>query len=108
VPGAVADAVAQYRQTYVFLTATPELREYYAKAPQEVRELFEQDAQANPPAKLSQRFMDVWYAMRNQLGTDPLSEQTLRLSGVPDIGHGQGDGDPPPPGFQRGVLDRGR
>jgi hypothetical protein len=70
-PKAVADAVAEYREKFVVISAPPELPTLYAQG-----RLVNQ-----PPVALTNAFVSIWAVMRHQLGTDPVSEQTLKLFG---------------------------
>jgi hypothetical protein len=73
-PKAVADAVVEYRKTFNAISAPPEVESQYP------HELVHAD---DPQVILTNAFAEVWDAMRRQLGTDRLSEQTLRLVRTP-------------------------
>jgi hypothetical protein len=72
-PESVVNAVGMYRRTFAALTA-PKADVYPPGLDP-----------AQPGMELSRAFVKVWQAMRHQLGTDPLSEQTHRLVGASSL-----------------------
>jgi hypothetical protein len=74
-PKAVGDAVVEYRSTFTAISAPPEAERQYPS------ELVHAD---DPQMVLTNAFTRVWDAMRRQLGTGPLSQQTLKLLGRPE------------------------
>jgi hypothetical protein len=73
-PHTVANAVADYREKFAVISAPPEQPSLYAEG----RKL------KRPVVVLTTAFVHVWAAMRHQLGTDPVSEQTLELFHGPE------------------------
>jgi hypothetical protein len=74
-PKAVGDAVVEYRETLNAISAPSEVAMQYPP------ELVHAD---DPQMVLTKAFTRVWDAMRRQLGTGPLSQQTLKLLGRPE------------------------
>jgi hypothetical protein len=75
-PKGVADAVAEYRNTFNAISAPPEAESQYT------RELVHAH---DPQMELTTAFARVWAVLRQQLGTDPLNQQTLKLLGTPPL-----------------------
>jgi hypothetical protein len=74
-PQAVGDALVEYRSTFNAISAPPEVESQYPS------DLVDSD---DPQLALSNAFTRVWDAMYRQLGTGPLSQQTLKLLGRPE------------------------
>jgi hypothetical protein len=72
-PRSVADSVAEYRGVFAAITASAEVKDMYPP------QLYDS---ADPQADLTRAFARVWQAMRHQLGTERLSEQTVKLVGA--------------------------
>jgi len=75
-PESVANAVAEYRATFVAITAPA------AEEKMHPPELYNAD---DPQLELTKAFERVWKVMRHQLGTEALSEQTVKLVGAPPL-----------------------
>lgn len=72
-PKSVGDAVVEYRDTFLAISAPPGVESQYPP------ELVHSD---DPQMELGKAFTGVWEAMARQLGTVPLSQQTLKLFGT--------------------------
>lgn len=81
-PQAVADAIVDYYQTLNGISAPPDEKpapEGFQPPP----ELLEIEDPLRAQQELVVSFARLWGAMRKQIGTDPFSEQTLKLLGAP-------------------------
>lgn len=74
-PDAVAAAAAEYRATFAAITAPPTAVHIYPRGLAQARD---------PQGEFARAFLRIWEAMRQQLGTDPISTQTLKLFGAPE------------------------
>jgi hypothetical protein len=75
-PASVAEAVFNYRTTFVAITAPAAAEKMYPP------ELYNA---ADPQIELTNAFERVWEVMRHQLGTEALSKQTLKAVGAPPL-----------------------
>lgn len=79
-PGGVADAIIDYYQTFDAISAPPD-ETHPPERFQLPPELLKIDDPHRAQQELVLSFARLWGAMRKQIGTDPLSEQTMKLLG---------------------------